>query len=105
MQELADTLDGGIARTQNLALRQATFEVNRGVDLAKNITSNLASSNEKLRKITNNTDEVFGDLSLSHGLIGDLERRRNRDRLLCKVITIAGLSVLGVLIVGKFMLR
>lgn len=88
-----------------MALRGAVLEVNRGIEIGRNIQSNLAAQNDKLRKVNSTNDELFGDLSLGHGLIGDLEKRKNRERLLCKFITILGLSVMTVLVVGKILLR
>lgn len=73
-----------------------------GVELAGNIQANLHEQTQKLKKAQNSNSEVFGDLSLGSGLLNDLESRRTRDRVLCKLVVITGLAIVAVLVTLKF---
>lgn len=79
--------------------------VNQGIELASNIQSNLHHQNIKLKKAQSSNSEIFGDLSLGNGLLNDLENRRTRDRMLCKIVVITGMTIIAVLITLKFIIR
>lgn len=55
-----------------------------------------------MRGALDKNKEVFGDLSLGNSLITDLERRKMRDRLLCKIVCLSGSSVVIVLLFCKY---
>ncbi len=81
------------------------MDVEKGIDLGRNISGNIAAQNEKMKKALSTNDEVFGDLSLGSGLINDLERRKTRDRLICKVVVMGGLSIVTTIVLLRFYLK
>lgn len=85
----------------NNVLRRATLEVNRGIELGTNVTTNLAAHNEKLRKALNTNAELTGDLSLGTGLISDLEKRKRWEKNLCKIVFLSAAAI----VVGFILLR
>ena len=83
-------------------MRGALKDVERGVNYGQNIKENLAVQNEKMRGALSKNQEVFGDLNLGNSLLTDLEKRRLRDRNICKVVCILGTSIITVLLFCKF---
>lgn len=96
-----DSLTENSLEANNHALRRATMEVSRGIELGTNVTTNLAAHNEKLRKALGTNVEIAGDLSLGTGLISDLEKRKRWEKNLCKIVF---LSAAGI-VVGFILLR
>lgn len=92
-------------RSNNEALRGAARNLGQGLEMGKNIQLNLLDQDNKLKKALNNNSEVFGDLSLGNSLITDLERKRSRDRMVCKVVVMIGLSIIAVIVTLKFIVR
>jgi hypothetical protein len=97
-----ETIQSGVTRAGNLALKGALKDVDRGMSYGKNIKENLASQNEKMRGALDKNKEVFGDLNLGNSLLTDLEKRRQRDRSICKVVCVLGTSIITVLLFYKY---
>lgn len=92
-------------KSGNQALRGALKDVELGKSHGVNIQENLVKQNEKLRHALNTNGEVFGDLGLGNSLIIDLERRKMRDRLICKIAFLLAATIIAVLLIVKHFLH
>lgn len=55
-----------------------------------------------MRGALDKNKEVFGDLNLGNSLLTDLEKRKQRDRAICKIVCVVGMSVVTVLLFLKY---
>lgn len=89
----------------NAALRGALKDVELGKSHGINIQENLARQNDKMRHALNTNGEIYGDLGLGNSLINDIERRRLRDRMICKIAFLLAATIVTVLLILKHFLH
>jgi hypothetical protein len=88
-----------------MALKRATFDLSLGQEAGQNIIGNMERNNEKLRKALHTNEEMTGDVSLSSGLLNDLEKRKAKDRLIFKVIVLLVTLVILYIVFSRFLFR